>query len=148
MKIRNPSDFGAGVLVASIALAFLLAGRILPLGTPSEMGPGWFPMHVAILALATGTWLIIRSLLKKGSPLPPFRPRPLLAVAAAVLAFSFGINPLGFMIAAPLTILIASAAVQGTELRSRLIIALAVTLLAAAIFVGALGLNIPLWPGQ
>jgi len=148
MKFRNPSDFGAGLLVAGIALAFLIAGQSLPLGSASEMGPGWFPRHVAGLALAAGTWLVIRSFLQDGHPLPLFRPRPLLAVAAAVMTFSFSINSLGFVVAGPLTVLIASTAVSGTRLLARWVIALAVTLIAATIFIGALGLNIPLWPGQ
>lgn len=148
MKIRNPSDFGAGLLVAGIALAFLIAGQSLPLGTASEMGPGWFPRHVAMVALAAGLWLVIRSLLHKANPLPRFRPRPLLAVAAAVTTFSISINPLGFVVAGPLTVLIASTAVSGIRLRTRLVIALAVTLIATAIFLGALGLSIPLLPGQ
>lgn len=148
MKIRNPSDFGAGLLVSAIALAFLVIGSALPQGTASEMGPGWFPRHIALLALATGALLILRSLRTGGHRLPTFQLRPLLAVVVAVGVFALCIHPLGFMIAAPLTVGIASAAVRGTRLRARLVLALTVTLIAAAIFVGALGLTIPLAPGR
>ena len=148
MKIRNPSDFGAGLLITGISLAFLVTGQSLPQGTLSEMGPGWFPRHVALLALLAGIALVVRSLARSGHPLPRFRIRPLLAFAAAVFAFAVCINRFGFVIAAPLTLLIASLAVTDTRMRVRLLIALMVSLIAAAIFIGALGLSIPLWPGQ
>lgn len=146
MKIRNPADLGAGLVVVVIASAVLVLGRPLSTGSATEMGPGWFPGRVAWLALAAGAFLILRSLRGASTRLPPFRLRPLIAVVAAVLVFALGINRFGLLLTAPPTLLIASVAVAGSSLRGRLIAALVITLLAAGVFVGALGLTIPLLP--
>ena len=147
MKIRNPADLGAGLVVAAVALAYLALGHTLALGSASEMGPGWFPRHVALLALVVGALLIIRSLRRPGADLPPFQLRPLLAVVAAVCVFAIGINRLGLLLTAPLTVLIASGAVAGPSLRRRLGMAILTALVAAGVFVSALGLTIALFPG-
>ena len=146
MKIRNPSDLGAGLLVAAIAAAFLAAGHALPRGSASEMGPGWFPLHVAWLSLAIGLCLILRSFRRQGDPQPRLHMRPLVAVVSAVIVFAIGIGQFGLLLVAPMTIVIASFAVNQIHLKARLTAAFFITIAAAGVFVGILGLNIPLLP--
>lgn len=147
IRIRSQADLGAGVLIASIALAFLFVGRNLAQGSAVEMGPGFFPRHVALLALGVGVLLILKSVRHAGPPIMRFRLRALLAPVAAVCVFGFCITRFGLLVTAPLTIAIASLA--SAEWRARRIIATALLVSAAAalLFVKLLGLSIPLLPG-
>mgnify|MGYP006275905379 FL=1 len=147
LRIRSPADFGAGLVIVVIALAFLIAGAPLPQGTALEMGPGYFPRKIAWLALMVGGLILVRAVQRNGPSLFRFHARPLLATVCAVLIFGVCINRLGLLVTAPLVLGIAALGVPGLSVRQYLVLAAIVTSAAALVFVQGLGLTIPLFPG-
>ncbi|NBS64078.1 MAG: tripartite tricarboxylate transporter TctB family protein [Betaproteobacteria bacterium] len=146
LRIRSQADFGAGLLIVVVALAFLIVGASLPQGTALEMGAGYFPRQIAWLALAVGFLVLIRSIRREGPPLFRFRWRPLAATVCAVLAFAGLIEGLGLVLAAPIALGIAALGSPGLSIRHFLILAGIVTAATALLFVQLLGLTIPLLP--
>ena len=70
--IRNPKDFGAGILY----IAFGAVGYFIALdygfGQASRMGPGYFPSVLSALLMVFGLMAVIRSFIKPGEPLGGF----------------------------------------------------------------------------
>lgn len=118
-----------------------------PLGTPSRMGPGFFPFWLGTLLALTGLFILLR-LLKQhesvsvaGAPL-----RPLLWIFAAIALFILTLNTLGLVIAVMLLVVVSGQARRGASLRQSLLLGGIAALFSAMVFVKGLGLIIPLWP--
>lgn len=60
----NFKELYTGILVASVGVVFVLISFSYPLGTASNMGPGYYPLLVAIITVAAGLSLIVKSLWK------------------------------------------------------------------------------------
>jgi len=146
LTIKHPADFGAGILIVAAAALFLFLGRDLAHGTAFRMGPGYFPRYVAGVAIAIGLILIGKGLRTTGERLPPLKLRPLGLLLAAILFFGLSVNTLGLAITAAVTVLIASLG-SGEVLWIRAILtALLLSALSSLLFIGGLGLAMPLWP--
>ena len=52
--LEKPRDVVGGLVVAGIGAGFLLFGRELEVGTSFRMGPGYFPLILALLLMALG----------------------------------------------------------------------------------------------
>ena len=95
--VRN-KDCTAGLLFIGIALVYLILGRDLEVGTPTEMGPGFFPLIVVSLLAILGVIAIVNSLKDSAGGLPCIPWRPLLVIIGAPLIFAslieyFGLAP-------------------------------------------------------
>lgn len=135
------------MLVAFIAIVFLVAGASVPRGTAVEMGPGYFPALVAWLALAVGALMIGRSLRVDGPGLAALPWRAFLATVCAVLLFGLCVARLGLLLTAPLTLIVAALGSPGLSLPRAVTLIVLVTAGTTLVFVQALGLTIPLLPG-
>jgi len=118
-----------------------------PLGTPSRMGPGFFPFWLGVLLAMTGLFILVR-LLKQAERISIERAplRPLLWIFAAIALFILTLDRLGLVIAVLLLILIAGQARRGTTLKEGLLLGSVAALFSALVFVKGLGLIMPLWP--
>jgi hypothetical protein len=141
--LRNQKDLLAGVIFAAIGVAFFLAARTLPFGSTSRMGPGYFPVVLSLLLIASGVLVLLRGLLVPGGA--PTRPsmRGLLCVVAGALLFALLVRPAGFAPALATCVVVTSLADPRTKLASALFLALAVVLASCLIFIVGLGLP---WP--
>jgi putative tricarboxylic transport membrane protein len=111
------------------------------------MGPGYFPLLLAVLLALLGAALIVRSVVFSGEPVPRFHIWPLTVIAAAVCLFGVLIEPLG--LAVSLAVLTVMSAWAGARLRwaETLALAAALIIFSAGVFVYALGLPLNIWPG-
>jgi putative tricarboxylic transport membrane protein len=144
MKISQDSVLGlffalTGCIALWIALQY-------PFGTAGRMGPGYFPVIIAGLLVATGIFVLIRSVAAATDPLPGFRWKPLLMVPAAIFIFGLAIEPLGLLPAVFLLLVVSAM----TSVKFRLdwkafAGALAFSGLCAALFVELIGLPMPVF---
>jgi hypothetical protein len=146
VRIKNPVDMGAGVLISTIAAFFLLAGKNLSHGDLSSMGPGYFPRYVAVIAAGLGLVLMLRSLRVEGDRLQPPAIRPLLMPAMALVAFGFTTEPAGLGISSFLALMIASAAIRRENRLRVAVIFLLASAVTCALFVYGLRLPVPVLP--
>ena len=145
-RIKSPADFGAGVLLGGFAALFLYLGKGLEHGTAFQMGPGFFPAAIGILAVIVGLALIVKSLSVNGPAIEPFRPVPALLIVAAITSFALLVSQLGLIVTGTLTMLLASFAAARQGWIRVLAISIVVSVFSGLLFVVALRLSIPLWP--
>lgn len=147
LRVSSPADLGAGLLFGFIAAFFLLADQSLEMGSVSSMGPGYLPTFIAsglgMLALV----LTFKSFRVSGDHLPEFHPRPLVMSVAAVILFGALLHPLGLVFTAMLTVIVAAAAEKRSDWKKVMGLAAFLSAMSSLIFVIALDLPLPLWPG-
>jgi hypothetical protein len=145
-----------GVLVAALALVAWMSARGLEFGSLAEIGPGLFPVALAVLLLVLSLILVgIGALTGASEDLAvpgPEALRSLVAILAALVVFSLTIKGSGFIPAlgvtgaTPLAILIAGVASRETRWLDLAVFALVLTTFCAVLFRFLLGLPLPLAP--
>lgn len=130
------------MLIAALALYF---GRDLTIGTATRMGPGFFPLGLALCLMAIGLAAAVKGLLFGGELVERTTFRPFF-VFLAVLCFAVLIGPFGLV--AALTALIGIGSLSGMAIRPLQVLALIVLLCVFSWAVFVWGLNMPLaiWP--
>ena len=153
---RNKSDYYGGALMILIGLAALAGASSYTIGTPSHMGPGFFPAVLgALLALVGAT---IAACAGKGSAraasiegqahggkhrLPDLRGGA--CIVLGILAF-LGVGTYGGLLPATfLAVFIAALGDRANTVRQAVVLALGMSLVAAVVFSWALQLQLPLF---
>jgi hypothetical protein len=114
-SIRSPKDFWVGLIYLGTGAVALWAGRSLPVGTGSEMGPGYFPLALAILLCGFGAASFVVAFTRDGGRVGAIAWKPLGLVALGVVLFAFLLKPLG--LAGALAVMILTAASASSEFR-------------------------------
>jgi putative tricarboxylic transport membrane protein len=143
MGLRNQKDLLAGGIFAAIGLTFFLAARALPFGSTGRMGPGYFPLVLSLLLVASGVLVFLRGLIVRGDAPGPLAIRGLLCVVAGAVVFAILVRPAGFAPALAGSMLVTSLAHPGTRFAPTLILVPAVVAASCMIFIVGLGLP---WP--
>ena len=144
--IRHPKDFYAGLLFIAFGVAAILIGSNYALGTAARMGPGYFPRILGILLLVLGAVLVLRALRIQGAAVARFKWRPTLVVLGSVVLFGYIVEHAGLLLSTVVLIVGASAASHEFRWKEAVISGLFFALLAIAVFVLGLKLQLPVWP--
>ena len=146
MPIRNPRDFWSGVLFTLFGVGTLAIGSKYTLGTAARMGPGYFPRILGILLTALGSLLVLRALRLPGPRMPGLVWRPTVIVLASVVAFGLVVEHLELLLSTINLILLASTTNPEFQWKEALGSGIFFALLAIAVFVVGLKLQLPIWP--
>lgn len=148
MNLKNPKDFWAGVMFATIGFAFAIIVKTFeyPMGTSSRMGPGYFPFVLGCIMGALGLIIIAQAMVSSGGPVSKFAWRPLIWVLSAFVIFGLTAKLLGLVIAIILLVMISSYGGHEFKLRDSLISSAILAASSVAIFVYGLKLPFPVWP--
>jgi hypothetical protein len=145
--IKSPTDAWSGVFFIVLGGgAFLFTLLSYRLGSPANMGPGFFPALVGALVGLLGLALFARSVRPSAAPAETsgdgeaFGLRPLVSVLAAVIGFAILLRPFGLIVSLVVLVVVARLARMGTWLEM-LVLTAVVTAIALLIFV--VGLNMP-----
>ena len=121
------------------------------IGSLSRMGPGYFPLIISTGIILTGLAIAVKSLLL--TPALPSegrielgRPFSGLLILGSVALYAATLLTLGFVLSISLMVIAASCAHPLFRLRDAVISAVILTTLSALLFVGGLGLIVPMWP--
>ncbi len=144
--VKAPQDFFGGLLIIAIAGVAIWFGQDLPVGTVGGMGPGMMPRSVAVLLGGLGAVLLVGALLQDGPAIGAWSPRGLVCVLAAILIFAYTVRPLGLLVAAPLTLLVAALGSHETRWGETLLFTVVMAALCIGLFKFALRQPIPLAP--
>ena len=112
----------------------------LELGTAFRMGPGYFPMILAVILTILGVIVLVQAPRVKGEPMGPLALRGMLFILPAPVFFGLTVRGLGFVPSLFFTALIAAFASTRMKPGMALVLALAITIFSAAVFSYALGL--------
>lgn len=129
-----------GALFAVLGLIFAYQSWMLDMGTALRMGPGYFPLLLALVLVALGIVILIQATRVKGEPVGPIAWRGMLLILPAPVLFGLTVRGLGFVPAIFLTALLASFASLRMKPLTALILSIAVTLFSYAVFTRGLGL--------
>jgi putative tricarboxylic transport membrane protein len=145
IQVRNPQDFWAGILFMIAATIALWRGWEYPLGTVTQMGPGFVPRALSWALLGIGGLLAARGVATGGERIMPSLIRPQLFVILAIVAFGLMIERYGLAPAvAAATIL---AALASREMKWIETVTLAVVLAGGSVvlFITLLGQSMQKW---
>ncbi|MGQ7791994.1 tripartite tricarboxylate transporter TctB family protein [Faunimonas sp. B44] len=141
IESRRRRDLIGGLVFCAVGLFFVAGAFGMNWGTAQRMGPGYLPLVLGILLIG----LSLVSLFQAGPPEVTEETiawRPLIACAAAIVAFGLGLRWLGFIPAVVLAVVLAS--LGDRTARPVVTIALAVFLAVSAWAIFRLGLNLPM----
>lgn len=146
LKIKAGKDFWSGVMFLCFAAVGLYASRGYSLGSAGKMGPGYFPMLLAIVLGLLGLLLVARALTFGDEEAPVLSLRPLLFLVVAVAAFGATIQSFGLILSILLTLAIAALASRESRPVEICLLAIGLAVLSVGVFHYALQLPIPILP--
>lgn len=129
-----------GALFIALGLIFAYESWMLDMGTALRMGPGYFPLFLALLLLVLGIVIVIQATRVQGELVGPIAWRGMLLILPAPILFGLTVRGLGFIPAVFLTALFASFASLRMKPLTALILAVAVTIFSYLVFSRGLGL--------
>src|SRR3978361_1923274 len=112
---RGPQDFVGGVALMAIAAFALWASSDLQGMHGFSFGAGTAPRMFAVLLLALGFAVMVMGIVTEGARLAGYAWRGPLFVSLAILSFSATIRPLGLVISAFASFLIAALGTPETR---------------------------------
>lgn len=145
-RIKGAQDFYGGLALMGIALFALWASSDLQGMRGFSFGPGTAPRMFAYLLLALGAGVAITGFFVEGPPLQRFGIRGPFFVTLAILSFAATIRPLGLVISAFASFIIAAMGTEETQWKETIIVGICLTVGCALLFPYALGLPLDLFP--
>ena len=142
----NNSDFYSGLLLVAVAAVALLYIRTLEIGTVLQMGPGYFPLGLALVLLGMGLCLVAKGMLSGGNPVGSLHLRPLIFILLSFAAFGVLVERAGLIIAILAQVAIAHFASVETRWRQSVVTGVLLAAASAVIFVWLLKIPVDLLP--
>jgi Tripartite tricarboxylate transporter TctB family len=133
-------DFLAGLLFIALGAGGFAVALSYPYGSVQQMGPGFFPRSLGVILAGFGVVTMIRGL-RSGEPVRgAWGWFPLAMLSIAMIAFGWLMEHVGMV--PSLVVLVVASAWAGREFRwgEAALLAVAMSLLAVAIFTWGLGL--------
>lgn len=144
--VRNAQDYWGGVALAAFAFFALWAASDLPGMRGFAFGPGTAPRLFAWLLVVTGAGVSLTGVFTNGPPLERCGIRAPVLFIASVVFFGATVRPLGLVISAFFTLMIASTATREVRWIGATIWSAALTVFCVGLFVYGLNLPLQLWP--
>ena len=136
----DPTNGACGAIFVATGAFFTIQSLGLDLGTTFRMGPGYFPLALALVLILLGLIVIVQATRVAGEPLGPIAWRGMAFVLPAPIFFGLTVRGLGFVPSIFLTCLIAAFASTRMKPVAAVILAAGVTLFSVVVFSYALGL--------
>lgn len=148
MKVRNQKDVAAGIMYMVFGLGATFIASTYRMGTPTSMGPGYFPFWLGIILTAIGAVLLINAVRRRAEKklLTTWRIKVLVHLLLSVVAFGVLLTPMGLIIALLAMIAIANRASGEFRWTTMLFNCALLIVLCVGIFVYGLGLPLHLFP--
>ena len=143
----NTRDAAAGGIFIAIAGIFALGTMDLTIGTPLRMGPGYFPLMLAIILGALGLIILIKAVGKAQSPVTGVAWRGAILILASPIVFGLTVRWLGLAPSVALVILISAFASRRATVKLAVVLTLLLTLFCVVVFQRMLGLPLPVFNG-
>ncbi|MFM1826658.1 MAG: hypothetical protein RLY67_39 [Pseudomonadota bacterium] len=149
MTLYNKRDLLASLMFVGFGLLFLIYAQDYNMGTTRRMGPAFFPTILAILQIGLGLFIGILAFARSNTDDEPIHAtdwRGLGLIVGSVFLFAQLLPVAGFVIAAPLLILLGSLASPESSWRERILMALILTVGCILVFRIGLEMRFPIWP--
>lgn len=146
MTIRSAQDYVGGVILMALALFALWASSDLQGMRGFSFGAGTAPRMFGGLLVALSAGIALTGLLTDGPAMAHYSWRGPLFVMAAILFFALAIRPLGLVVTAFASFMIAATGSHETRWLEAAIVGACLTIGCAILFPYVLGLPMPMYP--
>lgn len=144
MKL-NQQDVSAGLIFIGIGGWFAYNSLSLELGTPLRMGPGFFPLALALILMALGLAICLRSVVDDIESLTFVPFRSLALILLPPILFGITVRGLGLVPSLAMVVFLGSFASRRVTLPIALAITMGITAFCVLVFYYALGLTVSLF---
>lgn len=143
--MKASQDVALGLFFAAIGIAAGAIALSYPIGTPSRMGPGFFPVIISVLLTVTGAATLLRARRDGSERIEAVTWRPVVLIPAMIVFFGLAIDRLGLPLSVFMLVVCSAAASVQFEFSWKAAAGAAVfSAVCALLFVKLLGLPIPL----
>jgi hypothetical protein len=146
MTIRSAQDYVGGIVLMALALFALWASSDLQGMRGFSFGAGTAPRMFGGLLVALGAGIALTGLLSDGPAMAHYSWRGPLFVMASIVFFALAIRPLGVVVSAFTSFLIAAMGTHETRWVEAVVVGACLTLGCALLFPYVLGLPMPMFP--
>lgn len=144
VALTRNMDFLAGLLMLVIGGGGFYMALEFPFGSALRMGPGYFPRVLSCVLMGFGLLVLIRGLMSGASINGRWGFKPLALICTSLIAFGWIMEHWGFFPALLALYLIAARANHEYKIVEVLILCVAMSIFAWAVFIKLLGLPYPL----
>jgi hypothetical protein len=144
-------DFWTGLIYIFFGSSAILIAREYGMGTAVKMGPAYMPSILGGLLILIGFISLIRSILKKQTPISGITVKGLVLVVVSTVLFGLLVRGAGLVIALPVLVLVSASASKDFRWISSILMALGLTLFCIFVFLKGLGIPLPIigsWFGR
>jgi hypothetical protein len=145
MAVPRSGDLWSGVLLAGFGVGFGVVARGYQLGSATRMGPGFFPLALAVALLLIGIAMAARSVRRAGPPVVGVALAPMVLVLGGTLLFAAVLQGAGLAAALVAVVLLSARASIHFRWSRAILLAGAVAALSVLVFVTALQLPVPVF---
>jgi hypothetical protein len=146
MTIRSAQDYVGGIVLMGLGLFALWASSDLQGMRGFSFGAGTAPRMFGALLVALSAGIALSGLLSEGPGLSRYAWRGPLFVMASILFFALAIRPLGLVVSAFASFMIAATGTHETRWVETIVVGACLTLGCALLFPYVLGLPMPMFP--
>jgi hypothetical protein len=146
MTIRSAQDYVGGIVLMALALFALWASSELQGMRGFSFGAGTAPRMFGGLLVALGAGIALTGLLSDGPAMAHYAWRGPLFVLISIVFFALAIRPLGVVVTAFVSFLVAAMGTHETRWIEAIIVGACLTLGCALLFPYVLGLPMPMFP--
>ena len=144
--VRSPRDFAAGLIFFTIGVLWMMAATHYRIGRATAMGPGYFPLAVAIVLTVLGASSVVRSLrFVDEEPFGRWPIAALICVLGGIVAFALLLESVGLIAASGAVVLLCCWSRLRAWPIETATLTLALIAMVSGIFVFGLGLPVDLF---
>lgn len=146
LQIRRAlKDILAGSVFIGFGLFFAIVSTTYEVGSPLNMGPGYFPLVLGGVLVLLGAAIVVKGFVAgEGEAIGPVPWRAAALIVAAVVFFGITVRGLGLVPSLFIATLLTAFAGHRTGVIPAVVIAGGLTILCVLIFVVGLQLRVPL----
>ena len=144
--IRCPQDFVGGLVLMAVAAFALWASSDLQGMRGFSFGAGTAPRMFGVLLLGLGLGIAVMGLIFEGPQVAKYHWRGPFFVSLAILCFAVSIRPMGLIVAAFVSFMIAGMGTPETRWKETTIVGICLTIGCSLLFPYTLGLPLQLFP--
>lgn len=137
-------DFWTGLIYIFFGSSAILIARGYGMGTAIKMGPAYLPSILGGLLIIIGMISLIRSILKKQTPITGITIKGLILVFVSTILFGLLVRGAGLIVALPILVLLSASASKNFRWLPSILMAVGLTLFCTIVFLKGLGIPLPI----
>lgn len=148
MKIRNHTDFAAGLLYVAVGVFAAVVASGYTMGTAADMGTGFFPFWLGVILAAIGLAVCVSSVVSGAAKetLSSWDWKALLWICMSILAFALLFEVAGMVLSIFVLVFVSSVASHQFRWQGAIANACVLNVVCYVAFVWLLNIPLRVWP--